>query len=61
MPSAASPDLQETLLLSLEEMYHGCVKKVTRQRQVSKADGSSTREDRELTIDVSYLAQVFFA
>ena len=44
---------QETLQLSLEEICHGCVKKVTHQRQVAKADGSSTVEDRELTIDVS--------
>ena len=45
--------LQHTLLLSLEDMYHGCMKKVTHQRQVTKADGSCTTEQRELTIDVS--------
>ena len=44
--------LQHALLLSLEEMYHGCVKKVTHERQVTKSDGSCTTEQRELTIDV---------
>lgn len=44
--------LQHTLLLSLEEMYHGCMKKVTHVRQVTKSDGSCTTEQRELTIDV---------
>ena len=44
--------LQRTLLLSLEEMYHGCIKKVVHERRVVKADGTSTAERRELTIDV---------
>ncbi len=46
--------LQHSLLLSLEEMYHGCVKKVTHERQVVKADGTSATEQRELNIDVSF-------
>ncbi|KAL0023756.1 hypothetical protein WJX77_001514 [Trebouxia sp. C0004] len=55
---AATPKLQvgkqstHLLLLSLEEMYHGCVKKVTHERQVMKADGTSATEQRELSIDV---------
>ena len=48
--------LQHTLLLSLEEMYHGCIKKVTHERQVLRSDGTSTTEQRELTIDVSLTA-----
>ena len=47
--------LQHSLLLTLEEMYHGCVKKVTHERQVVKADGTSATEQRELSIDVSFL------
>ncbi len=35
-------------------MYHGCVKKVTHERQVVKADGTSATEQRELSIDVSF-------
>jgi len=46
--------LQHSLLLSLEEMYHGCVKKVMHERQVVKADGTSATEQRELSIDVSF-------
>ncbi|KAA6428084.1 MAG: radial spoke 16 [Trebouxia sp. A1-2] len=55
---AATPKLElgkqstHSLLLSLEDMYHGCVKKVTHERQVVKADGTSATEQRELSIDV---------
>ncbi|KAL3149371.1 Major surface glycoprotein G [Trebouxia sp. C0010 RCD-2024] len=41
-----------TLLLSLEEMFHGCTKKVAYARQVTKPDGSSTTEQRDLNIVV---------
>lgn len=34
-------------------MFHGCTKKVTHTRQVTKTDGSSTTEQRELTVAVS--------
>ena len=45
-------NMQHTLLLSLEEMYHGCTKKVSHDRTVVK-DGVSTTEHREHVIHVS--------
>lgn len=38
--------------LSLEEIYHGCLKKVSHSRKILSIDGSIEEQMRELTIDV---------
>ena len=43
---------QYTVELSLEEIYFGCLKKVTHKRKVLSESGECTEELRTLTIDV---------
>ncbi len=53
-PSAfpAWPRPQYPLELSLEEIYHGCLKKVTHKRKVLLFSGEYIEEERPLTVDV---------
>ena len=45
--------LQYDFFLTLEEVYHGVMKRVTHMRQVLQPDGATDVQERELTIDVS--------
>ena len=44
--------LQYTVDLTLEEIYHGCLKKVSHKRKILLESGEFTEEQRFLTIDV---------
>ncbi len=44
--------VQYTVDLTLEEVYHGCLKKVMHKRKVLLEDGTYVEEPRTLTIDV---------
>ncbi len=44
--------VQYTVELTLEEIYFGCLKKVTHKRKVLHESGECTEELRTLTIDV---------
>lgn len=46
------PPIEHELSLSLEEIYTGCVKKMRINKKVLSPDGSTTREDKILTINV---------
>ncbi|GJQ84479.1 hypothetical protein Trydic_g15678 [Trypoxylus dichotomus] len=46
------PPVEHELFVSLEEVYSGCAKKMKINKQVILADGSTTREDKYLTINV---------
>ncbi|KAK6737874.1 hypothetical protein RB195_020152 [Necator americanus] len=47
------PTVQHELQVSLEDIYHGCTKKMKITRKVLNADGHSTRvEDKVLTINI---------
>lgn len=50
-PVAACP-MQYTVELTLEEIYFGCLKKVTHKRKVLLDNGEYLEEPRTLTIDV---------
>lgn len=38
--------------LTLEEVFHGCLKKVSHKRKILNDDGSYEEEQRTLTIDI---------
>ena len=44
--------VEHVLELSLEDLYHGCTKKMKISRKVLGADGTTSNEDKILTIDV---------
>ena len=46
------PPVEHALTLSLEELYHGCSKKMKISRKVVAPDGISSVEDKIVTIDV---------
>ncbi|MFH4982050.1 hypothetical protein AB6A40_008759 [Gnathostoma spinigerum] len=47
------PPVQQDLYVSLEDIYHGCVKRMKITRKVLSPDGQSTRvEDKVLTINI---------
>ena len=47
------PPIERDLMLSLEEVFHGCIKKMKISRKVMSPDGRSTHlEDKVLTIDI---------
>ncbi len=46
------PAPQYPLELTLEEIYHGCLKRVTHRRKVLLFTGEYTEEERHLTVDV---------
>jgi hypothetical protein len=50
--TTCSPCAQYTVELTLEEIYHGCLKKVTHKRKVLQDNGDYFEEARTLTIDV---------
>lgn len=46
------PPVEHDLYVTLEEIYHGCVKKMKISRRVVKPDGSSKKEDKVLQISI---------
>ncbi|EDW03746.1 dnaJ protein homolog 1 isoform X2 [Drosophila grimshawi] len=46
------PPVEHDLYVTLEEIYHGCVKKMKISRRVVHADGSSKKEDKVLQISI---------
>ena len=46
------PPIERTIDLGLEDLYHGCTKKMKISRKVLSADGTASSEDKILTIDV---------
>ncbi|BFF95399.1 dnaJ protein homolog 1 [Drosophila madeirensis] len=46
------PPVEHDLYVTLEEIYHGCVKKMKISRRVVQADGSSRKEDKVLQISI---------
>ena len=46
------PAIERDLNLSLEELYHGCTKKLKITRRVMNPDGTSSSQDKILTITV---------
>ncbi|XP_017063128.1 dnaJ protein homolog 1 isoform X2 [Drosophila eugracilis] len=46
------PPVEHDLYVTLEEIYHGCVKKMKISRRVVSADGSSRKEDKVLQISI---------
>ena len=46
------PPIEHTVNLSLEELYSGCTKKMKISRNVSTADGFTTKEDKIVSVDV---------
>lgn len=44
--------LQCTIELSLEEIFNGCVKRVTHTQKVTNELGETTSREKELTLDV---------
>ena len=45
-------NMQYTVEMTLEEIYHGCLKKVSHKRKVLLESGEYIEEPRFLTIDV---------
>jgi len=50
-PSEGKKKVQE-ISVSLEEVYHGCLKRVQHQRKTLEEDGSVSTHEHELTIDI---------
>ncbi|XP_023165533.1 dnaJ protein homolog 1 isoform X2 [Drosophila hydei] len=46
------PPVEHDLYVTLEEIYHGCVKKMKISRRVVQPDGSSKKEDKVLQISI---------
>lgn len=46
------PPVEHDLYVTLEEIYHGCVKKMKISRRVHQADGSSRKEDKYVSITI---------
>uniref|UniRef100_A0A8C5E6N2 DnaJ heat shock protein family (Hsp40) member B13 n=1 Tax=Gouania willdenowi TaxID=441366 RepID=A0A8C5E6N2_GOUWI len=46
------PPMEKDLCLSLEDLFHGCTKKIKISRRVMNEDGHSNIEDKTLTVDV---------
>ncbi|XP_030383687.1 dnaJ protein homolog 1 isoform X2 [Scaptodrosophila lebanonensis] len=46
------PPVEHDLYVTLEEIYHGCVKKMKISRRVVQADGSSKKEDKYVSISI---------
>ncbi|XP_017859707.1 PREDICTED: dnaJ protein homolog 1 isoform X2 [Drosophila arizonae] len=46
------PPVEHDLYVTLEEIYHGCVKKMKISRRVIQPDGSSKKEDKVLQISI---------
>ncbi|XP_058980534.1 dnaJ protein homolog 1 isoform X3 [Musca domestica] len=46
------PPVEHDLYVSLEEIYHGCVKKMKISRRVQQPDGSSKKEDKYVSISI---------
>ena len=44
--------IERTIELSLEDLFHGCTKKMKISRKVLSADGTTSHEEKILTIDV---------
>lgn len=51
-PPKQDPPIEHTLNLSLEELFSGCTKKMKISRNVLSANGSVSREDKILSIEV---------
>ncbi len=46
------PPVEHTLNLTLEEMYHGCSKRMKISRQVQSSSGGVSKEEKILSVDV---------
>lgn len=46
------PPVEHDLYVTLEEIYHGCVKKMKISRRVVQADGQSRKEDKYVSISI---------
>lgn len=46
------PPVEHDLYVTLEEIYHGCVKKMKISRRVLQADGTSRKEDKYVSITI---------
>lgn len=46
------PPVEHDLYVTLEEIYHGCVKKMKISRRVCQPDGSSKKEDKYVSISI---------
>lgn len=46
------PPVEHDLYVTLEEIYHGCVKKMKISRRIVQADGSSRKEEKFLAISI---------
>lgn len=46
------PPIEHDLYVTLEEIYHGCVKKMKISRRVLQPDGTSKKEDKCVTISI---------
>lgn len=46
------PPIEHDLYVTLEEIYHGCVKKMKISRRIVQPDGSSRKEDKTLQISI---------
>lgn len=46
------PPVEHDLYVTLEEIYHGCVKKMKISRRVALPDGSSKKEDKYVSISI---------
>lgn len=49
---AQDPAIEHDLYVSLEDILHGCVKKMKISRRVVQPDGSTRKEDKVLTVNV---------
>lgn len=46
------PAVEHDLYVTLEEIYHGCVKKMKISRRITQSDGSSKKEDKYVSISI---------
>ncbi|XP_073825573.1 dnaJ protein homolog 1 isoform X1 [Musca autumnalis] len=46
------PPVEHDLYVTLEEIYHGCVKKMKISRRVQQPDGTSKKEDKYVSISI---------
>ncbi|XP_065355672.1 dnaJ protein homolog 1 isoform X1 [Calliphora vicina] len=46
------PPVEHDLYVTLEEIYHGCVKKMKISRRVQQPDGASKKEDKYVSISI---------
>lgn len=44
--------MEHDLYVTLEEIYHGCVKKMKISRRVQQPDGTSKKEDKYVSISI---------